>query len=175
MVLQADPSNHVELVRWLARIRPMRALLGAFAQAPHDRIRDPVSLAGAFGLQLATITLDAATLYATLAAVGEPVNLGSAFASVVVAMIAEVVGIAPGGLGTFEGTCVALLHVTGVPLEPRTPAWYAPRAPPPVRTSAVRSWGSAREIIGASDVLSRGRRPASVHRSRWLPLLDLGR
>jgi uncharacterized protein (TIRG00374 family) len=111
-------GNRSRIVRWLGRFAPLKALLDAFAQAPQQRIRDPVSLAASFGLQLGTIVLDAATLCATLAAVGEPVQAGPAFASFVFAMIAEVVGMAPGGLGTFEATCVALLHVSGVPIEP---------------------------------------------------------
>jgi uncharacterized protein (TIRG00374 family) len=111
-------GNRSRVVRWLGRFAPLKALLDAFAQAPQQRIRDPVCLGASFGLQLGTIVLDAATLCATLAAVGEPVRAGPAFASFVFAMIAEVIGMAPGGLGTFEATCVALLHVSGVAIEP---------------------------------------------------------
>lgn len=103
---------------WLGRRRFARALLDALAEAPRDRIVDRVSLGGAFALQLATIALDGLTLFAMLRAVGDPVPAGVAIACFVFAMIAELVGIAPGGLGTFEATAVALLHLSGVPIEP---------------------------------------------------------
>lgn len=104
--------------RWLARIPPIRARLDSFTQVPRDAIRDRVSWSGSFWLQLANIALDAATLQVMLAAVGEHVAPGTAFASFVFASIAEMIGVVPGGLGTFEGTCVALLHLSDVELEP---------------------------------------------------------
>jgi glycosyltransferase 2 family protein len=104
--------------RWLARIRPLRKLLDSLARVPHDAIRDRASLSGSFGLQLANIVLDAATLLVMLTAVGEHVAPRSVFASFVFASVAEMTGVAPGGLGTFESTCVALLHLSGVDLEP---------------------------------------------------------
>jgi uncharacterized protein (TIRG00374 family) len=126
VVALAVPTSLLLLVRggrsrfhaWLTRVRPARVFLRAFAEAPRARIRDRASLAGAFGLQLVTITLDAATLLAALAAVGEHVPPAVTFAAFVFAMIAEVISVAPAGLGTFEGTCVALLHMSGVGLEP---------------------------------------------------------
>jgi uncharacterized protein (TIRG00374 family) len=102
---------------WLSRFGPSRVVVESFAQAPRDTIRDAPSLAGSVALQLAIVVLDAATLWATLSAVGEHVPAGSVFASYVFAKIAEITGMVPGGLGTFEGTCVALLHVSGVSFE----------------------------------------------------------
>jgi len=104
--------------RWLARVPGIRTLLDSFAQVPRAAIRDPLSLSGSFALQLANIALDAATLQVVLAAVGERAAPTSVFASFVFASIAEMTGVVPGGLGTFEGTCVALLHLLGVALEP---------------------------------------------------------
>ena len=111
-------GNGSPIRRWLARIPLIRTLLDSFAQVPRDAIRDPVSLSGSFALQLANIALDAATLQAMLASVGERVAPSSVFASFVFASIAEMTGVIPGGLGTFESTCVALLHLSGVDLEP---------------------------------------------------------
>ncbi len=102
---------------WLARQGPARSLLDSLAQAPRDVIRDRATLSRALVLQLANVVLDAATLQATLAAVGEQVTPSLVFASFVFANIVEIIGIAPGGVGTFEGACVALLHVSGVRLE----------------------------------------------------------
>jgi uncharacterized protein (TIRG00374 family) len=101
----------------LSRFAPLRVVVQSFAEAPRDTIRDPMSLAGSFVLQFAIVALDAATLGATLSAVGEHAPLGLVFASFVFAKIAEITGMVPGGLGTFEGTCVALLHVSGVGFE----------------------------------------------------------
>lgn len=103
---------------WLVRSAPLRVVIESFAEAPRDAIRDPVSLTGSIGLQFVTIVLDASTLYATLGAIGEHAPAGSVFASFVFAKIAEITGMVPGGLGTFEATCVALLHVAGVGVEP---------------------------------------------------------
>lgn len=111
-------GERTHLRRWLSRIPPVGRLLDSFAQVPREVTHDRVSLAGSFGLQLANIALDAATLQTMLAAVGERVDPSSVFTSFVFASIAEMIGIVPGGLGTFEGTCVALLHLSGVDLEP---------------------------------------------------------
>jgi uncharacterized protein (TIRG00374 family) len=102
---------------WLNRLAPLRMVVESFAQAPRDTIRDRPSIAGSFVLQFAIVVFDAATLYATLAAVDERAPVGFVFASFVFAKIAEITGMIPGGLGTFEGTCVALLHVSGVGFE----------------------------------------------------------
>jgi uncharacterized protein (TIRG00374 family) len=125
LVAVAIPGTALVLLRrgntrvhdWLARSKSVRALLSAFAEAPRDQIKDPALLVGAFGIQVANIVLDAATLWAMLRAVGVQASAGVAFAAFVFAMIAEVVGFAPGGLGTFEGTSVAVLHIQGVGVE----------------------------------------------------------
>lgn len=103
---------------WLDRFAPLRDVTEAFAQAPREAIQDELSLLGSFGLQVATLVLDAATLYATLGAVGQHAPASSVFASFVFAKIAEITGLVPGGLGTFEAACVALLHVEGIGVEP---------------------------------------------------------
>ena len=48
---------------------------------------------------------------------GSPVDLSAAFASFVIASVVATLAWIPGGLGTFEGTCVAMLHLHGVPIE----------------------------------------------------------
>jgi uncharacterized membrane protein YbhN (UPF0104 family) len=105
------------LHRWLFRVRPLREMLESFARVPQEAVRDPVSLCGCVGLQLANIALDAATLQVTLVAVGQHAGAGSVFPSLVFASIAEMIPVSWGGLGTFEGVCVAVLHLTGVGLE----------------------------------------------------------
>jgi uncharacterized protein (TIRG00374 family) len=100
---------------WLARAPIVRSLVGAMTDAPKDVVRDRVVLGGAFALQLVTFVLDALTLEFALVAVGERAPFSATFASFVFASIAETIGFVPGGLGTFEATCVAFLHMAGVP------------------------------------------------------------
>lgn len=105
-------------LRRVARFRVAQGVLEAFASAPRERIRDRAALGGSLALQLTTVLLDSATLAVMLAAIGHPARVDVVFASFVFAMIAENVGLVPGGLGTFEGTCVWLLHASGVAIEP---------------------------------------------------------
>jgi uncharacterized protein (TIRG00374 family) len=73
-------------------------------------------------LQLAIFALDSLTLAVTLRAVGGPIALDVAFASFVMASVVATLAWIPGGLGTFEATCVAMLHLHGVPVEAALPA-----------------------------------------------------
>ncbi|MCA9181711.1 MAG: flippase-like domain-containing protein, partial [Planctomycetales bacterium] len=60
---------------------------------------------------------DAATLCVLLFAMAADCHPLIVFASFVAASVVAMIGLVPGGLGTFEGTCVAMLHVHGVSLE----------------------------------------------------------
>lgn len=101
----------------LARLPALREALAAVAEAPPRSILDPRLAAEATALQLAIFVLDAATLFAMLRAVATPAPSDLVFASFVLASVVATLAWMPGGLGTFEGTCVALLHVHGVPIE----------------------------------------------------------
>lgn len=68
-------------------------------------------------LQLTVFLLDAATLYVVLAATGASVEPAVVFAALASAQAVAVIGLVPGGLGTFEGTCVAVLHAHGIAIE----------------------------------------------------------
>ena len=111
-------GSDTRLRRWLGRRGRLRELLDSFARVPRDVIRDRALLARSFGLQLTNVVLDAATLQVMLAAVGEHVEARVVFGSFVFASLAEMSGVAPGGVGTFEGTCVWLVRLSGVGLEP---------------------------------------------------------
>jgi uncharacterized protein (TIRG00374 family) len=79
-------------------------------------------------LRIAVFLLDAATLYVLLGALGASVEPAVALASLVTATaVASRIGLVPGGLGTFEGTCVALLHAHGVGLESALAGTVLPR------------------------------------------------
>jgi hypothetical protein len=105
------------LPRALLRLPGARELMDALARAPRGALFGPRVACETSVLQLAVFLLDAATLEATLLAVGSPVAPGVAFASFIVASMVASLAWVPGGLGTFEGTCVAMLHVHGVGLE----------------------------------------------------------
>jgi glycosyltransferase 2 family protein len=104
------------LPRWVAALPVARAFLKRIGEAPPQALSDRGLLAAAAGLQLLVFALDGSTLWAMLRAVGWHADPGVIFAAFMIASVAGTIGIVPGGLGTFEGTCVAMLHVVGVPV-----------------------------------------------------------
>jgi uncharacterized membrane protein YbhN (UPF0104 family) len=105
---------------WGARLRRIpgaTALLDAIADAPPHLLRNPALLLVATGLQFAIFLLDAATLDAMLAALGQHLSPILVFASFITADVVATIGPIPLGLGTFEGTAVALLTIAGIPIE----------------------------------------------------------
>jgi uncharacterized protein (TIRG00374 family) len=68
-------------------------------------------------LELVIFLVDATTLYVLLFAVGVDCNPLIVFASFMAASVVAMIGLVPGGMGTFEGTCVAMLHAHGISLE----------------------------------------------------------
>lgn len=105
------------LPRWLRRAPPFihatRALRSA--RGAGGARRKALLEAGAF--QLAIVLLDAATLAAALAAMGIRAGPAVVFLSYVTASMVATFTLIPGGIGTFDGTCVAMLHLSGVPIE----------------------------------------------------------
>ena len=101
---------------WLARWPGTRDVSAVLHEAAPRSLFAPGLLAQAGALQLAIFALDALTLGAALRAVGSSVGSEVVFASFVVASVVSSLAWVPGGLGTFEGTCVAMLHVHGVAL-----------------------------------------------------------
>jgi uncharacterized protein (TIRG00374 family) len=102
---------------WARRHPFARSVLDSLAEAPPGALRDPRLVTEAVGLQLAVFVLDAATLGVMLRAVGTPAAAPAVFASFVVASVVATLAWVPGGLGTFEGSCVAMLRLQGTPIE----------------------------------------------------------
>jgi uncharacterized membrane protein YbhN (UPF0104 family) len=102
---------------WLERWPGAREVGAALREAPAGSLFAPGLLAQTTALQLAIFVLDALTLGAALRAVAAPSGFPLVFASFVVASVVASLAWVPGGLGTFEGTCVALLHLHGVSIE----------------------------------------------------------
>lgn len=108
--LSAHPPDPARL----PRIRALRRLLDTLAQARPDLIRDRGLLARAVLFQLTIITLDTSTRYAMHLALGLVPDLAGVFAAMMLGTLARIIGIVPGGLGTFEAVTVATLHASGV-------------------------------------------------------------
>jgi uncharacterized protein (TIRG00374 family) len=106
-----------ELPRWVRWVPRAADLLGQVSRAPRRLVRNRKILLEAGVLQLLIFLFDAATLWATLRAVGYSLNPAAAFASFVFAQVAATVLLVPGGLGTFEASAVAMLALFRVPVE----------------------------------------------------------
>lgn len=100
-LLLRHPRLHADTLRQAAARLPLRPLLFLQLSALHAGI----------------ILLDVATLWAILRALGLQPPLAAVFASFVIASVAMSASFVPLGLGTFEATCVAMLHGAGVGLE----------------------------------------------------------
>lgn len=105
------------LPAWLGRVPFARDILASLRDASIGALLGRRLLLETTLLQLAIFVLDACTLDLTLRAVASPAPLVVVFASFVVASAVATLAWVPGGLGTFEGTCVAMLHLQGVSLE----------------------------------------------------------
>jgi len=105
------------LPRWVQRLPWANEVLAAIADAQPGAIFGVTLAAETVTLQLAIFALDAATLGLMLRAIATPADAAVVFSSFVVASMVATLAWVPGGLGTFEGTCVAMLHVHGVAIE----------------------------------------------------------
>lgn len=76
----------------------------------------PKLLIGTTLLQLAMVTLDAATLWAVLQAIGTPTHFGVAFTSLAGSTLLGAISLLPAGLGSFEASSTAMLTLLGVPV-----------------------------------------------------------
>jgi len=113
--LQRRP--HFQIPSWLSRLPGSREAVDAFSQASPRMLHDPALITQGIILQIIIFLLDASTLGAMLYAVRTPAGPAPVFASFIIASVVATVMVVPGGIGTFEGTSVAMLHVFGVPLE----------------------------------------------------------
>jgi len=106
------------LPSWVKRVPKLSRLLGVLSEAPSDLVRNPTVLWTATACQLGVILLDAATLWVMLLAVGQHTSYWIALPSFFLASMVAMIGPIPLGLGTFEATCVTMLHVLGIPVAP---------------------------------------------------------
>jgi glycosyltransferase 2 family protein len=118
LALWVQRKGNRGLPPWLGRVPKLRKFLGTFSEAPVDLIRSPAVLWTATVFQLLVILLDAATLWIMLLAVGQHVSIWVALPGFFLASMVAMIGPIPLGLGTFEATCVTVLHLLGVPVAP---------------------------------------------------------
>ncbi len=99
---------------WLMRIPGVRGFLVELHEAPRETLRNPPLLLETTLLQFGIFVLDAATLGICLAALGTTAGIIGIFAALVIASLVATLTIIPSGLGTFDATMLAMLHLTGV-------------------------------------------------------------
>jgi len=107
----------VWLQRWHAGWATLERLLCLLREVPTDLLRDRPLLIGATGLQISVFLIDAATLTIMLQATGVYLRYDLVLASFVLASAVGSVLPIPLGLGSFEASCVALLHLFQIPVE----------------------------------------------------------
>lgn len=86
-------------------------------QAATDLPLGPRLFARMSALRGAIIVLDAATLWTILLGLGQEISPGLVFSSFVTASMVMSLSPIPLGLGTFEATCVGMLHGSGIGVE----------------------------------------------------------
>jgi uncharacterized protein (TIRG00374 family) len=102
---------------WVQKIKPLEKFLAQVGEHPPRVVRDPAFFAQATALQLALIALDAATLWAIVQSLGTTIPPAGAFAAFTIASVVAMLSLLPAGLGTFDGTAIALLRAFHVPFE----------------------------------------------------------
>lgn len=97
---------------------PLRRAMASIGSADPVLVRTPSLLLRAWLLRTGNFACDGLTLWVCLRAVGHPTPAPAAFAAFVIGALARVLGVVPGGLGTFEGGIVGGLALFGVAIEP---------------------------------------------------------
>lgn len=85
-------------------------------EAPPESLRDGSLILKVAGFNALVFLADAATLWASVRALGQALPFATAFIALVMASIVVTLGPVPLGLGSFEATSTAMLHHLGVPL-----------------------------------------------------------
>lgn len=107
-----------ELVPVIAlRWRPFARFATLLDQVEAGTFRNLPLLLAAVALQSAVFLFDAGTLWCASLAVGLDLGAHAVFTSFILASVVATLSPLPLGLGTFEGTCVGLLHLMGGSME----------------------------------------------------------
>jgi len=95
----------------------LERLMDLLREAPAELLHDKPLLLQATAFQIAVFLIDAVTFTIMLEAIDHPLRYDIVFACFVLASVVGSVLPIPLGLGTFEASCVALLHLFQVPVE----------------------------------------------------------
>lgn len=158
--------------RLLGRVGVVRRALDVVRKADRRLVHDRRARVVTTLLQLGIILLDATTIIALVHAMGSDASLTGMFASYVIASVFRMLGILPGGLGSFEAASVITPHAIGVPtavalsatLIFRGLSFWLPMLPGFVASRHLA--GRDRRWRGGSPGSSRPRRPRSSAGSR---------
>jgi uncharacterized protein (TIRG00374 family) len=143
--------------RLLRRFPLAREILAALETTP-EGMGTPALIARVVAWQGAVFLLDTSTLFVMLRAVGHPAGFLTAFASFIIASVFATLMVVPGGLGTFEGASVAMLHLFGVPLAPALAATLLLRGFTFWLPMLPGLWLARREMFQGADPLERGKK-----------------
>lgn len=99
----------------LMRIPGLKRFLQDVQAAPDEALHDRGLLLQTTVLQFGIFVLDAATLGVCLAALGATASPTGLFAALVLSSLVATLTIVPSGLGTFDATMLAMLHLVDVP------------------------------------------------------------
>jgi glycosyltransferase 2 family protein len=102
---------------WLRRFDTVRELLDLIGEAPKELVRNPRLIGQLALLNGAVFVADAATLQFCLLALGAASHFVTSFVALIMASIVVTLGPIPLGLGTFEGTSIAMLRLLGISFE----------------------------------------------------------
>lgn len=162
-VLALSGHRHERLVGKLRKFPAARTTLDFLAGADARLVRSPRVLSGTIALQLGIVLLDAATVWALIAALGVAASVTGVFASFMIASLFRTMGIVPGGLGTFEATSVLMLRMVGVDLAVALAATLLFRGLSFWLPMLPGYWFSRRAIASTSSVAAADTRRALGH------------
>jgi uncharacterized protein (TIRG00374 family) len=146
----------------MARLPGVREVLAALAEAPPKLLHRPRVLAELTMLQAAIFLLDAGTLAAMLLALAAATPADIVLTSFMMASVVATLGWAPGGLGTFDATCIVILHWHGVTIEAAMAATLLLRGFTFWLPMIPGLWLARRELRAADDAPS----PANAGESK---------
>lgn len=110
-------SGSKPLPQGLGNIAVVRKLLKTVAQAPSVLLRDRRLIASVAACNAIIFIADAGTLFACLHGLGQAASYGTAFIALIMASVIATLGPVPLGLGSFEATSIATLHLLGIGFE----------------------------------------------------------
>jgi uncharacterized protein (TIRG00374 family) len=117
VVLWLIAHKDKKLPGWLLKFKIAERAHKVIKSVSPKLIYAPKTLVFASLFNLLIFLLDSGTLWAALRSAGISVSFLTAFIALVIASIAATLSALPGGLGGFEAGSIAMLTLTGVPIE----------------------------------------------------------